>query len=202
MTLLGIQWFWWLLGTFGTGGVAVLAYFFPAVALGIGQWLIKFVLTTPIGAALAAGAITWFVADTNRSIRDQHEFAARSAAFVQLQQQRDKNIAQTTREDVLRELASKSLADAKLDNDVKDFQNAFPPVAIAPVKDGPDPLRVGDASCRLRAIAGYSGCGPEGAAHGVPKARSRGARPGVWHWPKVELPQLIAGGAGSAPQGQ
>ncbi len=198
MTLLGIQWIWWLLGTFGIGGVALLAYFAPAVALGVGQWLLKFVLTTPIGAALATAAVVWFVADTNRSIRDQHEFAARTAAYEQLQAQRDVTIRQETREDVLRESGEQALANAKTDQQVKEFKDALPPV---PYANGVNPFRVGDASCRLRALAGQVGCGSE-RPKGVPQARPQGAGAGTGHRPRFRLPGFVTGSIGRAAKGQ
>lgn len=171
--ILGIWWLWWAIGSFGVVGCAILLWLAPTLLASMATRFLSFVLATPIGAALAAGAIAFFVADVNRSIIDQREFSAITAASQQAQKQREAQIAKETRDQVSAELSAQQADHAKLDQDVKEFKGALPPV---PFVNGTDPFRVGDASCRLRSLAGYAGCGSAG-AQGVPKVGPKGKRP-------------------------
>lgn len=195
--LLGISWLWWAIGTFGTVGTALLLWLAPTVLVRIATWLFKFFVTTRLGNVIAAAALAFFVADVNRSLRDRSEFAAQTAAFQQAQKDRDKRIAAETRDEVWTEIANQTAANTATDQDVKEFHDALPPV---PFTNGINPFRVGDAACRLRAIAGYSGCGPE-RSQGMPAARSKGAGAGTKNRLRIRLPRLITRGAGSPEKG-
>jgi hypothetical protein len=87
------------------------------------------------------------------------------------------------------ELARARLAEAQSNSDVKDFSDALPP---APPVNGTSDFRVGDASCRLRAIAGYAGCGSEAAAGGVPKLDPKVPGPGSRIGPNTDYRTLSA----------
>lgn len=197
-TLLGISWLWWALGTFGMVGTGLLLWLAPGLLVQIATWMFKFFITTRLGNIILAAAIAFFVADVNRSLRDRHEFAAQTAAFEQAQKDRDTRIAQQTREEVWKEIANQTAANAATDNDVKEFHNALPPVPFA---NGVNPFRVGDAACRLRKVAGQTGCGPK-RAQGVPQARSEGGGAGTADRPRFRLPRLITRGVGGAEKGQ
>jgi len=197
-TILGISWLWWAVGTFGIVGTALLLWLAPALLVQIVSWLLKFFITTRLGNIIAAAGIAFFVGDVNRSIYDQHQYAARAAAFQQAQKQRDDTIKQETRESVLREIGNQQIANSQIDRKVEEFKYALPPT---PAANGVNPLRVGDASCRLRDIAGYSGCGPD-RSEGVPKAGSEGRGPRTVHRPRFKLPSLITRGSSRAEESQ
>lgn len=165
MTILGISWLWWLLSTFGLGGTVIIVWFFPAVAVKIGATLLNFFLTNRWGNMLGVAIVVFIVADINRSLRDEHEFAARTAAFEQEQHARDERIAAETRITVQAEMAAQAKADTKTDTEVKDFTNALPPVPFA----DSNPFRVGPDACKLRALAGQPGCGPQSVPRRVQK---------------------------------
>ena len=162
-----------------------------ALALELIKAVLSFFLTSRVGNIMLAAGIAFTVADINRSIRDHREFAARTAAFEQAQRNRDKRIAQETRDQVWTEIANATAENTAIDQEVKEFHDALPPVPAATI----NPFLVGDASCRLRHIAGYAGCGPD-RAQGMPKAGSKGAGPGTKHWTGYRLPRLITHGAG------
>jgi len=178
--LLGIWWLWWAIGTFGAVGTGLMLWLAPAALVQIATWLLKFFFTTRIGAAFLAGSVAFFVADVNRSLRDEADFkritARTIALFEQAQKLRDAGIAQQTRDAVLKEVADQAAADAKTDNQVKDFHDALPPVEAADKCN--DLIRVGSNAGRLLNIAG--GGPPQGRSkrlNGVPKARPRAASP-------------------------
>lgn len=170
LELHGIWWLWWMLGTFGLVGTAILVWIAPTLFLQVARMILTFFITNRIGNIIAAAAIAFFVGDVNRSIYDRHEYAAKTAAFEQAQKERDAQIAEQTREEVTKQIAVSAASAAEIDNQVKEFNNAIPPT-IGPAVN---PFRVGDDSCKLRALAGQSGCGPE-SRQGVPKPRAPAA---------------------------
>lgn len=199
----GIAWVYWMLATFGVVGTIVLLYVAPAATIGVLKYLATFLFTTRIGNIILAAAIAFMIADINRSKRDAAEYAekeaAATAAFKRASEERDAGIAADTRAAVMAALAKQRLADAQLNSDVKDFSDALPP---APPVNGTSDFRVGDASCRLRAIAGFAGCRPEAAARGVPEAGSESAGTGLPHWTRYRLPEVISRGPSRSAQGQ
>jgi hypothetical protein len=181
----GIWWVWWTLGGAGTLTIALMAWLAPALLVQIVKSAIGFFIFTRIGNIIAAAAIAFLVGDVNRSIRDQNEFAARTASFEQAQQQRDAMIAEQTREQVTKEIAAAQAANAQTDKEVTEFDHAIPPVPYAQT----NPFRVGADACRLRHIAGETQCGPASPTHGLPKARS--ATQGAADHPRHRLPGLV-----------
>jgi len=193
--MLGIWWVWWALGGTGTVTLGLLAWLAPALLVEIGKAVLGFFITTRLGNVIAAAAIAFFVADTNRSIRDNDAFAVRTAQFEQAQQERDARIAQETRDEVLKQVAATAAASAQTDKEVKEFHDDLPPVPFAAT----NPFRVGADSCRLRHIVGQDGCGPESPPR-VQKARhaSKGAGDQSGH----RLPGFVERFFGLDRQGQ
>jgi hypothetical protein len=191
----GIAWVYWLVGTLGLAGTIAAFWFFPVVAMSVAKFLATFLFTTRIGNIVLAAGLAFMIADINRSQRDAADYAEKTAAATQAyeaaRKQRDTEITEDTRAAVMAELARARLAEASLNVDVKGFTDALPP---APPVNGTSDFRVGDASCRLRAIAGYAGCGPEAAADGVPQARSKSARARLPAWAQYRLPDVIRRG--------
>lgn len=166
--LLGISWVWWAIGGSGTLVIALLAWLAPALLVQILKAVLGFFVTTRLGNIIAAAIFAFMVGDMNRSIRDQNEFAARTANYEEAQQQRDARIAQETRDEVWKEIANATAANTQTDKEVTEFDHALPPVPYAQA----NPFRVGADACRLRHIAGEATCGPSIATHGLPQARS------------------------------
>lgn len=196
MTLFdGIAWVYWLVGTLGLAGTIAAFWFFPIATVAVLKYLATFLFTTRIGNIILAAGVAFMIADINRSKRDAAEYAEKTAAATEAyeaaRKQRDTEITDDTRAAVMAELARARLAEASLNVDVKGFTDALPP---APPVNGTSDFRVGDASCRLRAIAGYAGCGPETAAGGVPQARSEGTRSRLPNWAQYRLPDVISRG--------
>ncbi|MET4187629.1 hypothetical protein ABIB86_000422 [Bradyrhizobium sp. JR1.7] len=194
----GISWIWYLVGTIGLGGTIVLLYLGPAVLTSIVPYLLRFFLGTRIGVGILAASITFMVADIHRSRSDAARWDAEKATFVQAQRDRDTRIATETREKVWTEIANATAENTVIDNEVKDFTDALPPT---PAAAAVNPFLVGDASCKLRHIAGYAGCGPD-RTQGVPKARSKGAGTGRIDWWKIGLPSLVTSGTSGTPRSQ
>lgn len=194
----GVSWVWYLVGTIGIGGAIALLYLGPAFLTALVPYLLRFFLGTRIGVGIMVGAIAFMAADIHRSRSDARHWEAEKAAFAQQQRDRDTRIAQETRDAVWTEIANATAENTVLDNEVKEFHDALPP---APPTATVNPFLVGDASCRLRHIAGYAGCGPD-RAQGVPKARSKGAGTGHIDWSRLGLPGLITRGTGGAAKGQ
>ena len=191
----GIAWVYWLVGTLGVAGTIAFFWFAPVVAASVFKFLATFLFTTRIGNIILAAGIAFMVADINRSQRDAAAYAeqraAETAAFEEARKQRDIEITNDTRAQVMAELARARLAEAQSNSDVKEFSDALPP---APPVNGTSDFRVGDASCRLRAIAGYAGCEPEGAPGGMPQTRSKGAGARLPDWARYRLPEVISRG--------
>lgn len=166
-----ISWVWWAVGAFGLVGTGLMLWLAPAVLVQIVKSLLAFFLTNRWGNMLGVAIIVFFVADVNRSMRDEETFKERTAAFEEAQKQRDIQIAADTRQAVTEELAKQKTADTATDNQVKDFTNALPPVPYA----DSNPFRVGNDACKLRALAGQPGCGPQSVPRRVPKARAPAA---------------------------
>lgn len=205
----GIGWVYWMLGTFGVFGTIAALYFAPAVTIEVLKFLASFLFTTRIGNIILAASVAFVLADIRRSNIDAEDYAEKLAAAneaaKEAQAQRDKDITEGARAAVMAELARKRLAEAQIDSNVKEFEDGLKaplqpsnPAAAAAVPD----FRVGDASCRLRQIAGYAGCEPESAAGGVPKARSQGGRSRLPDWAQYRLPSIISRGPRESAQGQ
>lgn len=205
----GIAWVYWMLGTFGVLGTLAALWFAPAVTIKVLEYFATFLFRTRIGNIILAASVAFALADIRRSNIDAQDYAdklaAANAAAEEAQKQRDIDITNDTRAAVMAELARKRLAEAQLDTSVKDFTDAL---HAAPTPQGTTvhspavDFRVGDASCRLRAIAGYAGCAPEGAASGVSQARSSGARSRLPDWAQYRLPGLIRRGSSRPQEGQ
>lgn len=191
----GIAWVYWLVGTLGLAGTIAAFWFFPVVAMSVAKFLATFLFTTRIGNIILAAGLAFMIADINRSQRDAEHYAEEKAAatqaFEEARKQRDIEITEDTRAAVMAELARARLAEAQSNSAVKDFSDALPP---APPVNGTSDFRVGDASCRLRAIAGYAGCGSETAIGRVQEARSKGARSRLPNWAQYGLPDIISRG--------
>jgi hypothetical protein len=201
----GIAWVYWLVGTLGVAGTIAAFWFAPVVATGVAKFLATFLFTTRIGNVILAAGVAFMVADINRSQRDAAEYEAKIASMQEQQiaagKQRDAEITADTRAAVMAEIAKKRLSEAKLDSDVKEFTDALPEAPSAPSATAPD-FRVGDASCRLRQLAGYAGCGRQGAAGGVPKARPKGGGARLPDWAQYRLPGLISRGSSRPAESQ
>lgn len=171
--MLGISWLWWSLGTFGLVGTGLMLWFAPAMLAMVAKAVLSFFITNRYGNMLAVAIVVFFVADVNRSLRDEHDFAARTAAFEQEQQDRDTRIATETRDEVWKDIANQTAANTATDKEVKEFTDALPPVPHA----DDNPFRVGDDACKLRALAGQPGCGPQSIPRRVQKTGT--VAPGV-----------------------
>lgn len=189
----GVSWIWYLVGTLGIGGTVALFYLAPAVL----PLILRFLTGTRLGVGIMVGLIAFMVADIHRSRSDTNRYEAEKAAFAQAQADRDKRIAQETRDEVWKQIANATAENTAIDTDVKEFHDALPP--ISPSVD--NPFIVGAASCRLRNIAGFAGCGPV-RAQGVPKARSKSAGTGSGDRSRLRLPGLITRGFSGTEKGQ
>lgn len=176
LMLFGIWWVWWAIGSSGLIVVALLIWLAPTILVAILKALLTFGFTTRIGAALLAGSIAFFVADVNRSRRDQADFALQSALYQQAQKLRDEKIAADTRTEVQAELAAQAKNDTATDNEVKGYHEEVHSVPIAQACDAV--VRVGSNAGRLRAIAGETRSvhRPAGFKR-VPAARKKAAHP-------------------------
>jgi hypothetical protein len=164
---------YWLIGTLGVAGIIALVVFAPAVATVALNAVVRFlslVLSTRVGCAVVAGALAWFIADYVRHSIEDTKHAAEVAAFEKAQVDRDKRIAQETREDVLKEVAAASAENVTVDKEVKDFADALP----KPPADAGNPFLIGADACRLRHLAGQAECGSD-RAQGVPAADTKPA---------------------------
>lgn len=201
----GISWVYWMLGTFGLVGTGLMLWLAPAALVQGFTYALKFFFGTRIGNILLTAIVVFIIADINRSKIDAAEYAAKIAEMQEQQiaagKQRDADVAADTRAAVMAELARQRLTEAKIDSDVKEFTDALPPAPSSFTAATPD-FRVGDAACRLRAIAGYAGCEPEGAAGRVSKARPKGSRARLPDWAQYRLPSIISRGPRESAQGQ
>lgn len=184
---------WWLVATLGVAGTIALFVLAPTVFAKTFEVVVRLftlLVSYRAGCALLAAIAAALVTDYWRHSRDDAEFAARVAAFEQAQKDRDTRIAKETREDVWKEIANATAANDATDKQVKDFHDALPPVPSTG-----NAFIVGAASCRLRQIAGFAGCGPD-RTQGVPQAGSEGPGTGRPDWAKYRLPGLITRGFG------
>lgn len=172
LMLFGVSWVWWAIGTVGLLGTILMLWLAPTVLLGLVKMLITFCFTTRIGAALLAASIAFFIADVNRSRRDEAEYAYRTAQFEQAQNDRDAKIAADTRAEVLTEIASQTAANTQTDTEVKEFHDALPTIATTDACN--DVVRVGANAGRLRTLAGAPLSRPI-RTQGVPKAGKKAA---------------------------
>lgn len=192
MTAQAVSLVWWIVGTLGFGALVAFWFLAPTAAQIVLQAVVKFfglLLSYRVGCALLAAIAAGLIVDHWRHSKDDEVSAQRAALFEAAQKARDQNIAEETREKVWTEIANATAQNAVTDNTVKEFINALPP---AP-KTG-NPYLVGAESCRLRNIAGQTGCGPNG-GQGVPKARRTGGSPG--DRAKIRLPKIIRTGVGA-----
>lgn len=164
--LTAISWVWWLVGTFGVVGTGLMLWLAPAALVKIASVVLNFFITNRWGNMLGVGLIVFFVADVNRSLRDEQAYKEKTAAFEQEQKARDDRIAKETRDQVWTEIANATAANAATDKQVEDFTNALPPVPFA----DSNPFRVGNDACKLRALAGQPGCGPQSVPRRMQKA--------------------------------
>lgn len=201
----GISWVYWMLATFGVVGTGLMLWLAPAALVQGFAYAVKFFIGTRIGNIIITAICVFLIADINRSMIDAEKYEAKIAQMQEQQieagRQRDAKVTADTRAAVMAELARKRLSEAKLDSDVKEFTDALPAAPSSASSTTPD-FRVGDASCRLRALAGYAGCAPEGTVGGVPQARSKSSRSRVPDWAQYRLPSIISRGPRSSPEGQ
>lgn len=189
MTAKALSVIWWIVGTFGVGGLVAFWFLAPTAAQLTLQAVVKFfqlVLSYRIGCALIAAVLAGVIVDYKRHAYDDAQFAARTAAFERAQTARDGRIAQETRDKVWKEIADATAQNVSIDNEVKEFSDAPPPAATG------NPLLISDADAdRLCKLAGQTQCGPSG-DKGVPKARrSGGSAANSW----LKLPNIIRTGA-------
>lgn len=180
----------WLVTTLGVAGTLALFAFFPAVLTTIWKGVLSFfgvILAYRLGCALVAAFVVGLAVDYWRHDHDDQAYAARTAAFEQMQDLRDKRIEARTRDLVWTEIANETAAATTTDTEVKEFHDAHP----EPTATAADIYRITAADLeRLRRIGGQAVSGPSG-AKGVPKARARGADK-----PQPALPGLIRRGFG------
>lgn len=184
----------WCLGTLGVAGIIVLLVIAPSsfgIALRVIIKLLSLVLSYRLGCAVVAAVVVGLAVDYWRHSTDDAEFAQRTALFEHAQTERDERIKTETRDDVWKEIADATAANAVLDNDVKEFTDAPPPV-IAPASD---PYRIDPVSrAKLCDIAGKTDCRPQGSKR-VQAPRRPGASPS-----NRRLPQGVGAGAGRPAQ--
>lgn len=193
MSVEGWKLVYWMIATIGVAGTIALIVFAPTVAkiaLDAVVRLFAFVLSYRVGCALVAAVLAAFIADYARHSSDDAKHAAEIAEFEKAQNDRDKRIAKKTRDEVWAEIANATAENAVIDTKVKEFHDALPPIPAMG-----NPFAVGDASCRLREIAGLTGCGPQGTKR-VSKARPQSAGARAKHWTEHRLPGLITRGFG------
>jgi hypothetical protein len=181
---------YWLIGTLGFAGTIALIVFAPGVAKIALDAVVRFfgfVLSYRIGCALVAAVLVFVATDYWRHSLDDADFAARVAAFEAAQDARDKRIAQETRDAVWHEIANATAENVTIDQEVKEFHDALPPVPFTG-----NPFRVGADAPRLCKIAGQAQCGPKAVNRGVSKARRRAADPGDYG--RYRLPGVILRG--------
>jgi hypothetical protein len=197
MTATAVQFIWWIAGTFGVVGLIAFWFIAPTAAQLFVQAVVKvfsILLSSRIGCALLAALVVGLIVDEKRHAYDDAQYAKQTAFFEAAQRRRDDTIAQETREKVWAEIANATAENKAVDDDVKDFSHALPPVPATG-----NPFLVGGDARRLCNIAGQTVCGPDG-HHGMPKARRPSVRSG--HHAKVGLPNLIRTGIGADKQGQ
>lgn len=188
---------YWLIGTVGVAGTIALFAIYPAIMGTIWRVIIKLlgaILSYRIGCVIVTAIVVAFAVDYWRHSRDDAAFAEQTAAFEQAQSERDKRIAQETRDAVWVEIANATAENAVTDKEVKEFTDVLPPVP-----ETGNPFRVGADAGRLCKIAGQSRCGPP-SPQGVPKTQGPGASSGDRRG--LRLPHLVSRGAGPAQKGQ
>lgn len=161
---------YWIVGTLGVAGTIALFVFFPAVMGTIWKAIIRLftlVLSYRIGCAIVAAIVVAFAVDYWRHSRDDAAYAAKTAAFEQAQRDRDKRIAQETKDEVWTDIANQTAVNKVTDQEVKEFEDAIPP---SPPTG--NPFRIGADAGRLCRIAGGTVCGPRRSPQAMPKARA------------------------------
>lgn len=174
MTIFGIGWLWWLLGTVGIGGAAALFFLAPAVFGVVVRAVVQavsYLLSTRWGCALLAAMLAFAVADIHRSMKDAAIWEERVAEFNRQQEARDQRIAEETRAAVEKEVEAAKKDDAAIDTTVSKTIEEFKHVEPVPALG--NPFRVGDDACRLREIVGQAGCESQGGNGRVPTPRRR-----------------------------
>jgi hypothetical protein len=156
----------WLLGSIGVAGTIALFVAVPT-AFALARFF-GLVLSYRIGCAALALLAGLLIADYWRAGKDAKEWAARTAAFEAAQDERDKRIAQETKEAVMKEVAAAATENVVIDKEVKEFHDALSPVPFTG-----NPFRVGADAPRLCRIAGQAQCGPQTIDRRMPKTRRR-----------------------------
>lgn len=193
MTAQAVSVIWWIVGTFGVVGLIALWFLAPTVATMVFRAIgaaFSLVLRYRVGCALLAAIVAGLVVDHLRHSYDDAQSAQRAAAFEAAQTARDSRIASETRERVWKEIADATAQNTVIDTTVKEFTDALP----AAKPDVGNPFLVGADSCKLRALAGQTGCGPS-SDKGMPKARRASGSSG--DRAKIRLPEIIRTGVGS-----
>lgn len=188
----------WALTTFGVAGTIALIVFAPALARAAGWAVVRFfsfVFSYRLGCALVAAIVGALVADYVRHSIEDDRHAAETAEFNRKQDERDKRIAQETRELVWKEIADATAENAVTDKEVKDFTDALP----KPPPETGNVFRVGADACRLRGIAGQAECGRSGAQR-VSQADAKPAS--LRDRIRKRLPSSGSGSAGHSEQRQ
>lgn len=195
------KWAIWIVSTLGITGTIVAFAFYPSIVTFILKGIFSFfsfVLSYRLGCALVAALIAAAATDYARHSYDDKRFAAETAAFEQAQKDRDERITKEIRETVMKEVADSAADSAKIDQDVKEFHDALPPVPhVETAAD--NPYLVGADACKLRHIAGLAEC-ESGSSEGVPKANP--ALAATRHLPKIRLPRHRPAIARPTQQGQ
>lgn len=182
---------WWIVGTFGVGGLIAAWFVFPTASSLVLQAVVKFfqlVFSYRVGCALLAAIAAGLIVDHQRHAYDDEQFAKRTALFEEAQRRRDATIEQNTRDKVWAEIANATARNKSIDNDVKDFRDVLPPPAVTG-----NSFLVGADADRLCRLAGKTQCGPVG-DQGMSKTRRPGGRSG--DHPKIRLPSLVRTGVG------
>jgi hypothetical protein len=186
----------WLIPIIGIPGIIALVLIYPSIMAGIGRTIMQilgWVLSSRIGCAILAAVLAAFLADYHRHSKDDAEFAQRTALFEHAQTERDTRIRTETRDDVWKEIADATAENAVLENDVKEFTDAKPPIpALASDPYSIDPV----SRAKLCDIAGKIDCGPR-RAQGVQAPRRSGPHAG-----NRRLPQGVSSGARRPAQGK
>jgi len=147
--LLGLQWWWWLVGTVGIGGAVAFLLLAPALAAQVFAVVLQFLLGTRVGIGILVGMAVWFASDTYRSNADRAIWQKRIATFEQLQDERDKQVDSDARAAVRKEIEDEKAATAQTEQVTNDWVKTLPPLAATDII-----CRVGPDADKLRLIAG------------------------------------------------
>jgi len=184
--LLGLQWWWWLVGTVGIGGAIAFLVLAPALAAQVFAVVLNFLIGTRIGIGIIVGIAVWFASDTYRSNADAALWQKRVAAFEQAQAERDKKIDADARAAVRKEIEDEKAATAQTEQVTNDWVKTLPPLAATDII-----CRVGPDADKLRLIAGAT------VSAGKPAVSKLGSlRAAAGDRIKLRLPAAIGGSSG------